>query len=432
MLNKKLITKYLTKVKNRRRQFALIQLSGGILEYYDLFSLGFLFLYLLQVYNGHKLLVHDLALITLTSYLFRPIGYKLCIWLTHHFNRRQLVHVNSIAMVISLISIALIDIDEDHIYITLCFILLTRIIHGIAFGMKIQANVAYIKYKFPDKKHFAMMNIILGGQLGLSAAIIMNKLVLNHFTPEQMEWAWRIPFLVSGLFSIILYGFRLILYAPNSNIKDKLTLQSINSIAMQNKSKILFAMLITSARGTITFTVFLIFPSTLYWRLGWNNQLIADIMLIPTIFSALVTSYLKYSHMEYVKYKPLILNLLVLLPASLLLQHAMSINNPSLLTFSITIIALINGYLFIAIPKFVAQIFPDNGKLEAMVFIHNYEYFGFNLLRGGFLLLAATIFNLPLSLPVYLDLLIYSMWVFLLLAVAAIGILHMSNKSAKI
>jgi len=156
MLNKKLITKYLTKVKNRRRQFALIQLSGGILEYYDLFSLGFLFLYLLQVYNGHKLIIHGLALITLTS------------------------------------------------------------------------------------------------------------------------------------------------------------------------------------------------------------------------------------------------------------------------------------YLFIAIPKFVAQIFPDNGKLEAMVFIHNYEYFGFNLLRGGFLLLAATIFNLPLSLPIYLDLLIYSMWVFLLLAVAAIGILHISSKPAKI
>ncbi|AUR51706.1 hypothetical protein [Aquella oligotrophica] len=421
MVKHNLIYRYFAKIKERRRQFALIQMFGGILEYYDLFSLGFLFLYLLQVYSGHKLLVHGLAMITLTSYLFRPTGYKLCIWLTHHFTRKQIVHINSISMIVSLSSIALIDIDEDHIYITLMLILLTRVIHGIAFGMKTQANLAYIRYKYPNKKHFAIMNVILGGQFGLSAAIIMNKLIINHFSIEQMTWAWRIPFLASGIVSIILYYFRLVLYTPNSEIKDRLTYLPINTIAMQNKAKIIPALLIASARGTITFTIFLVFPGTLYWRLGWSSSQIANIMLIPTIINTVITWQLKYSRIKQ-QLRPgyLISGLICLFPLSQYLKYAMSINNTTLIIVSISIIAVINGFLFIAIPRFLEQLFPEKTKLESMVFIHNYEYFGFNLLRGSFLLLAATVFNLPLSLPVYLDLLIYSMWAFLFMAIVAI------------
>lgn len=419
----KLAYQRILKLKEKRRQFAFIQMAGGALEYYDLFSLGFLFLHLLQVYNGHWLLVHGFTIITLTSYLFRPIGYRLYIWLTHHFTRRQVIHISSLANIFSIGSITLINISETHIYLTLFNILLTRIIHGITFGIRTQASLLYIKANFPDRQHFPIVGAVIGSQLGLSAAILINKFVVNFFTTQQMIWAWKIPFLVSVMFSILLYIIRLLFYSITPNKIDYLSHPSISELALKNKTTTILALLIASARGAITFSLFLILPSILYWRLGWHYKDITNLMLAPTITNTLVTWGLRrYKIKLQLNPNYIMFSLIILIPVVFMLRFAMTDGGTFLLLPVMSVLAIINGFLFIAIPRYLEQVLSDEVKLESFIFIHNYEYFAFNLFRAIILLLAATVFNLPFNLTIHLDLLIVSIWIFLLLAIAAIYI----------
>jgi hypothetical protein len=75
----------------------------------------------------------------------------------------------------------------------------------------------------------------------------------------------------------------------------------------------------------------------------------------------------------------------------------------------IFIFALINGYLFIAIPIFIEKPFHDQPNcLEALLFVNNYEFCNYNVIRYLILLVAAIWFKGFIPTGYYLALLTLS------------------------
>lgn len=189
----------------------LILLSlGAILEYYD-FAI---YIYFAKAIGNSLIPLHDSTANLIATFgimavaaIFRPLGGML---LAHFGDTRgrKNVFIYTI-LLISLPSMAIAFIpsySEIGIMATVLLILL-RAIQGIAIGGEIPGSIVYA-YELSATKNKALnTNIVVAGtNIGFFlASIIGAQLLSSHALPVS---AWRIAFVIGGIFGIISYFLR--------------------------------------------------------------------------------------------------------------------------------------------------------------------------------------------------------------------------------
>ena len=181
---------------------------GGILEFYD-----FIIVFFAKIISQHFFpagIGEFWAMLNTygtfaAGYLARPLGGVVMAHFGDKFGRKNMFMLSIALMVIPTFSLAVIPTYETIGYAAPLFLILVRICQGIAIGGERPGAWVFIHEHAPAGHKNAFVGFLTGCVtggilLGSFVALLMNFI----YTPAELsDWAWRVPFVIGGVFGLI-------------------------------------------------------------------------------------------------------------------------------------------------------------------------------------------------------------------------------------
>lgn len=182
---------------------------GGILEFYD-FIIVFFFAKIISQHFFPAGIGEFWAMLNTygtfaAGYLARPLGGVVMAHFGDKFGRKNMFMLSIALMVIPTFSLAVIPTYETIGYAAPLFLILVRICQGIAIGGELPGTWVFIHEHAPAGHKNAFVGFLTGCVtggilLGSFVALLMNFI----YTPAELsDWAWRVPFVIGGVFGLI-------------------------------------------------------------------------------------------------------------------------------------------------------------------------------------------------------------------------------------
>lgn len=182
---------------------------GGILEFYD-FIIVFFFAKIISQHFfpagiGEFWTMLNTYGTFAAGYLARPLGGVVMAHFGDKFGRKNMFMLSIALMVIPTFSLAVIPTYETIGYAAPLFLILVRICQGIAIGGELPGAWVFIHEHAPAGHKNAFVGFLTGCVtggilLGSFVALLMNFI----YTPAELsDWAWRVPFVIGGVFGLI-------------------------------------------------------------------------------------------------------------------------------------------------------------------------------------------------------------------------------------
>ncbi|WP_443980055.1 MFS transporter [Sutterella wadsworthensis] len=182
---------------------------GGILEIYD-FIIVFFFAKIISQHFFPAGIGEFWAMLNTygtfaAGYLARPLGGVVMAHFGDKFGRKNMFMLSIALMVIPTFSLAVIPTYETIGYAAPLFLILVRICQGIAIGGELPGAWVFIHEHAPAGHKNAFVGFLTGCVtggilLGSFVALLMNFI----YTPAELsDWAWRVPFVIGGVFGLI-------------------------------------------------------------------------------------------------------------------------------------------------------------------------------------------------------------------------------------
>lgn len=182
---------------------------GGILEFYD-FIIVFFFAKIISQHFFPAGIGEFWAMLNTygtfaAGYLARPLGGVVMAHFGDKFGRKNMFMLSIALMVIPTFSLAVISTYETIGYAAPLFLILVRICQGIAIGGELPGAWVFIHEHAPAGHKNAFVGFLTGCVtggilLGSFVALLMNFI----YTPAELsDWAWRVPFVIGGVFGLI-------------------------------------------------------------------------------------------------------------------------------------------------------------------------------------------------------------------------------------
>lgn len=182
---------------------------GGILEFYD-FIIVFFFAMIISQHFFPAGIGEFWAMLNTygtfaAGYLARPLGGVVMAHFGDKFGRKNMFMLSIALMVIPTFSLAVIPTYETIGYAAPLFLILVRICQGIAIGGELPGAWVFIHEHAPAGHKNAFVGFLTGCVtggilLGSFVALLMNFI----YTPAELsDWAWRVPFVIGGVFGLI-------------------------------------------------------------------------------------------------------------------------------------------------------------------------------------------------------------------------------------
>lgn len=182
---------------------------GGILEFYD-FIIVFFFAKIISQHFFPAGIGEFWAMLNTygtfaAGYLARPLGGVVMAHFGDKFGRKNMFMLSIALMVIPTFSLAVIPTYETIGYAAPLFLILVRICQGIAIGGELPGAWVFIHEHAPAGHKNAFVGFLTGCVtggilLGSFVALLMNFI----YTPAGLsDWAWRVPFVIGGVFGLI-------------------------------------------------------------------------------------------------------------------------------------------------------------------------------------------------------------------------------------
>ena len=133
------------------------------------------------------------------SFFVRPIGAIIFGRLGDRLGRKQTLSIVILAMAISTLVLGLLPGYEAIGIVAPILLVLTRIVQGLAAGGEFGSAAAFLgEFSPPKRRGFGVSWLEFGSLLGFLAASFSVFLLNISFDAQQViDWAWRIPFLVT-------------------------------------------------------------------------------------------------------------------------------------------------------------------------------------------------------------------------------------------
>ncbi|NHQ85082.1 MHS family MFS transporter [Iodobacter sp. HSC-16F04] len=182
---------------------------GGALEFYD-----FIIFVFFTVVLGKLFFPPDIpdALrqiqtfsIFAAGYLARPLGGIAMAHFGDLLGRKKMFTLSILMMALPTLMIGLLPTYQQiGIWAPLCLLAL-RILQGAAIGGEVPGAWVFVAEHAPERHTGLACSIITSGlTLGILLGALIAMAINSLFSPAELEaWAWRVPFLIGGIFGLI-------------------------------------------------------------------------------------------------------------------------------------------------------------------------------------------------------------------------------------
>lgn len=182
---------------------------GGALEFYDFI----IFVFFSKVI-GSLFFPADMPIwlsqlqtfgIFAAGYLARPFGGVVMAHFGDLFGRKRMFTFSILLMAVPTLLIGCLPTYAELGYIAPVLLLILRISQGLAVGGEIPGAWTFVAEHVPkDKVGLACGTLTSGLTLGILLGSLVSIMMQSNFNAQEMhDWAWRIPFIVGGIFGFI-------------------------------------------------------------------------------------------------------------------------------------------------------------------------------------------------------------------------------------
>ncbi|CAG8871192.1 Proline/betaine transporter [Pseudomonas fluorescens] len=182
---------------------------GGALEIYDFIIFVFFALTLSQLFFPPDMpewlrLLQSFG-IFVTGYLARPLGGILMAHFADHLGRKRVFSLSILMMAVPCLLIGLMPTYAEIGYAAPLILLGLRILQGAAVGGEVPSAWTFVaEHAPPGRRGYALGFLQAGLTFGYLLGALTATLLAQMFTPQEiLDYAWRYPFLLGGVFGVI-------------------------------------------------------------------------------------------------------------------------------------------------------------------------------------------------------------------------------------
>ena len=182
---------------------------GGTLEFYDFFIV-FFFAKIISEHFFPQGIGEFWAMLNTygtfaAGYLARPLGGVVMAHFGDKFGRKNMFMLTIALMVIPTFALALIPTFETIGYAAPVILILVRICQGIAIGGELPGAWVFVHEHAPYGRKNTFVGILTASAIGgiLVGCAVALGMDLTYTQAEQHDWAWRVPFVIGGIFGMI-------------------------------------------------------------------------------------------------------------------------------------------------------------------------------------------------------------------------------------
>lgn len=182
---------------------------GGALEIYDFIIFVFFALTLSQLFFPPEMpewlrLLQSFG-IFVTGYLARPLGGILMAHFADRLGRKKVFSLSILMMALPCLLIGIMPTYAQIGYFAPLLLLALRVLQGAAVGGEVPSAWVFVAEHAPvGHRGYALGFLQAGLTFGYLIGALTATFLAQAFTPEQiLDYAWRYPFLLGGVFGVI-------------------------------------------------------------------------------------------------------------------------------------------------------------------------------------------------------------------------------------
>jgi MFS family permease len=201
------------------------------------------------------------------GYVFRPIGGLVLGHFGDILGRKKIFVVSIFLMAVPTFAIGCMPTYSQIGIFAPILLLLCRIMQGMAIGAEIPGASVFLAEHFPKRYiGFVCSFLKIGLQIGPVIGNLVSIYFNSHFTQDEiLVGAWRYPFILGGIFGVVIYFLRKYLYeTPVFQRMNKKTSRKdipFKKLLLFHKSSMFLSTLLTCASSATYITMFLLTPS---------------------------------------------------------------------------------------------------------------------------------------------------------------------------
>lgn len=356
---------------------------GGMLEFYDFTIYGLFAVYFSQqffpTYDTFISLIASYS-VFVVGYIVRPLGGILFSHIGDEWGRKKVLILTMMLMGISSLGMGLLpNYSQIGIYAP-ALMLFFRLTQGLAIGGELPSMIVYASECMPNKRGYAMGGVFSGTLAGLIPGMLINILILNTLSQEDvLLFGWRIPFVLGGLLCIVAYFVRRELHetAAFNKIKHHSAAPFID-VMRNHLFKVLIGAGLVAIMATPIILLIIFMPTYLVKLVHVDAKLASDAILLAAcvgVASTYITGILAQ------KYKPQFLMriyLVAIFLAALICYYTISLKS-SWLMVGMCLFAIAEGGLVTLPAVMISYLFPTNVRLTGVALSYNISF----VLFGG-------------------------------------------------
>ena len=199
-----------------RRDIRTLTLAalGGALEFYDFVVFVFFAIPLSQLFFPHDtapwLAQLQVFGIFAAGYLARPLGGIVMAHYGDKLGRKRMFTLSVFLMAVPTLGIGLLPVYAQVGMLAPLALLSLRVVQGIAVGGEVPGAWVFVAEHVPARRvGFACASLTSGLTVGIVIGSLAAAAINSRMSPATvLDWCWRVPFLVGGVFGFLAVWLR--------------------------------------------------------------------------------------------------------------------------------------------------------------------------------------------------------------------------------
>ncbi|HSC84347.1 MAG TPA: MFS transporter [Pseudomonas sp.] len=288
-----------------RNDFKTLSLSalGGALEFYDFVIFVFFAAVVGKLFFPAEMpewlrLLQTFGIFA-AGYLARPLGGVIMAHFGDLLGRKRMFTLSIFMMAVPTLLMGLLPTYAQIGMAAPMLLLLLRVIQGAAIGGEVPGAWVFVAEHVPQRHiGFACGTLTSGLTFGILLGSLMATLINSLYSPEQvLDWAWRVPFLVGGVFGLFSVYLRQWLHETPvfAELQQRKALAAelpLKTVLREHRAAVVLSMLLTWVLTAGIVVVILMTPTLLQTQYGFAaaTALQANSLAIVSLTVGCVTS----------------------------------------------------------------------------------------------------------------------------------------------